>query len=61
MIEIKYRYVDQKKRLNKATKELAALLENYFDFLSLSEREAAWDAFHEEVVKISSRANEQSR
>jgi hypothetical protein len=61
MIEIDFRYVDRKKRLNKATKELAVLLENHFDSLGPAEREAAWDAFHAEVVKIRSRDNEQSR
>jgi hypothetical protein len=61
MIEINYRYVDQKKRLNRATKELAAFLENYFDFLSPSEREANTTAFHEAVAKIGTRANERSR
>jgi hypothetical protein len=48
--------MERKKRLDKAAKELAALLEAHFDGLSPREREAKSSAFHEAVAKVGTRA-----
>ena len=48
--------MERKKRLDKAAKELATLLENHFSTLSPQEREAKSVAFHEAVAKIGTRA-----
>jgi hypothetical protein len=48
--------MDQKKRLEKATKDLDALLENHFDSLTPAERKAKSAAFHQAVAKIGTRA-----
>jgi DNA-binding MarR family transcriptional regulator len=52
--------MEQKKRLDKATKELAALLENYFDSLSPAEREAKSAAFRQAAARIGTRAKSRS-
>ena len=48
--------MERKKQLDKAAKDLAALLENHFDGLLSAEREAKSVAFHEAVAKIGTRA-----
>ncbi len=48
--------MDQKKRLDKAANELAAVFEKHFDALPPQEREARSLALHEAVAKIGTRA-----
>ena len=48
--------MEQKKRIAKAAKELAALFETHFDGLSPREQEAKFAAFHDAVAKVGNRA-----
>lgn len=48
--------MDHKKGLDKAAKDLAAILEGHFNSLSPSERKLKLAAFNEAVAKVGTRA-----